>query len=118
MAPPQDAHWSILTMAPTLALRGSLLCPVVRGGLGCGEFLWRAKAWCHRGGGPRQHLVVLDVEQPQPALLAHCQGNEAAKLDQLGFGEMLVETFPEHIDGLQPPCNRLCVGQGGLLAVP
>src|SRR5262249_30876751 len=118
MAPPQDAHWSILTMAPTLALRGSLPCPVVRGGLGCGEFLWCAKAWCHRGGGPCQHLVVLDVEQPQPALLAHGQGNEAAKLHQLGVGEMLVETAPERIGGLQPPCNRRRLGQSGPLPSP
>jgi hypothetical protein len=29
--------------------------------------------------------VVLDVEQPQPALLAHGQRDEAAELDQFGL---------------------------------
>src|SRR5690349_15806209 len=36
----------------------------------------------HRGRGAGQHLVVLDVEKPQPALLAEREPDHAAELDQ------------------------------------
>jgi hypothetical protein len=44
--------------------------------------------------------VVLDVEQPQPALLAHRQGDEAAELDQFGLGEVLVQPLPQRVTGI------------------
>src|SRR5690348_1830160 len=92
-------------------------CPVVAGGLRGGELLRRAEAGGHRGAGSGQHLVMLDVEEAQPALLAHRERDKAAELDQLGLGEMPVEPLPQRVVGLQPPRDRLRVGQGGLLAL-
>jgi hypothetical protein len=37
---------------------------------------------------------MLDVEQPQPALLAEGQGDKTAQLDQFRFGEMQVQPLP------------------------
>ncbi|HMH93807.1 MAG TPA: hypothetical protein VK586_22340, partial [Streptosporangiaceae bacterium] len=61
--------------------------------------------------------MVLDVEQPQPALLAHRQGNEAAELDQFGLGEVPVQPLPQRVIRIQPPGDRLRVGQRRLLPV-
>src|SRR5579872_4146780 len=104
-------------IAPSLACRGGgLPRPVILRGLGRGERLRRAEAGGHRGGRPGQDLVMLDVQQPQPALLAHGQGDEAAELDQFRLGEVLVQPLPQRVVGVQPPRDRLRVGQRRLLA--
>src|ERR1700722_18746184 len=90
--------------------------PVVLRGLGRGHRLRCAETRCHRGRRPRQYLVVLDVQEPQPALLAHGQGDEAAELDQFRLGEMPVKPVPQLIAGVQVPRDRLRVGQRRLLA--
>ena len=59
--------------------------------------------------------MMVDVEQPQPALLAHRQRDEAAELDQLGLGEVGVQPLPERVIGVEPPGNRLCISQRCLL---
>jgi hypothetical protein len=91
--------------------------PVVIGCLRLGQRLRGLEAGRQGGAGPREHLVVLDVEEPQPALLAHGQRDEAAKLNQLRLGEVLVKPIPERVVGVQPPGDRLRVGEGGLLPV-
>src|SRR5918995_1721832 len=53
---------------------------------GVGVFVTRR----HRRLGAREHLVMLDIQQAQPALLAHGEGDEAAELDQLGLAEVPV----------------------------
>src|SRR5580693_4074197 len=95
---------------------GRLPRPVILCCLRRGERLRCAKTRRHRGGRPGQHLVVLDVQEPQPALLAHRQSDEAAELDQLGLGEVLVKPLPQRIVGVQVPGDRLRVGQRRLLA--
>jgi len=95
---------------------GGLARPVAVGGLGGGEFLRRAEPGRHRRRRTGQDLVVLDVQQPQPALLAHRQGDEAAELHELRLGEMPVQPLPERVVGVEPPGDRLRVGQGRLLA--
>src|SRR5690242_1875078 len=92
-------------------------CPVVPGGLRGGELLRRGEAGGHRGVGSGQHLVMFDVEEAQPALLAHRERYEAAELDQFGLGEVPVKPLPQRVIGLQAPRDRLRVGQGGLLAL-
>src|SRR5258708_17752476 len=57
----------------------------------------------------------LDIKQPQPALLAHGQGDEAAQFDQLGFGEVLVQPRPQLIGGFQPPGNGFRVSSTSTL---
>jgi hypothetical protein len=61
---------------------------------------------------------MLDVKQPEPALLTHRQRDEAAKLDKLRFGEVRMEPVPERVGRLEAPGDGLGVGQGGLLALP
>ncbi len=58
---------------------------------------------------------MLDIKQPQPALLAHGQRDEAAQFDQLGFGEVLVQPRPQLVGGFQPPGNGFRISQSGLL---
>src|SRR5262245_9620323 len=58
-----------------------LICPILRRRLRVLEFLCVLIAGRHRGGCAREHLVMIDVEQPQPALLAERQSDHAAKLD-------------------------------------
>src|SRR5689334_8595578 len=60
---------------------------------------------------------MLDVEQPQPALLAHSQGDEAAELDELGLAEVPIEPLPERVVGIEMPRDRLGIGECGLLAL-
>jgi hypothetical protein len=61
---------------------------------------------------------MLDVEEPQPALLTHRQGDEAAELDQLWLGEVPVEPVPQRVVGVQPPRDRLRVGQAAFSRSP
>src|SRR5690242_20702560 len=93
------------------------LRPIVRRCLGGGKLLGVLVAGRHRGGGGGHHLMVVDVEKPQPALLAEGQPDHAAELDQLGLGEVLVEAVPERVVGLGAPDDRLGVGERRLLAV-
>ena len=48
-----------------------------------------------------ENLVVLDIQRPQPALLAHGDRNEVADLDQLRLREIPVQAFPQRIVGGQ-----------------
>jgi hypothetical protein len=57
--------------------------------------------------------VVLDVERPQPALLAHCQGDKAAKLDKLGLAEVPVQPLPELVGrSYSASVNDVAIGHG------
>jgi hypothetical protein len=60
---------------------------------------------------------MVDVEQPDPTLLAHREGDEAREFDQLLLTELGVQPLPEGVVGIQPPGDRLGVGQRGLLAL-
>src|SRR5262245_2513718 len=95
-----------------LALR-----PVVVTGLADGELLRAGEARRHRGVGAGHVLVVVDAEQPDPALLAEGQSDEAAELDEFGLGEVLAEPLPELVEVLLAPGDRLRVCEGSLLAV-
>ena len=61
--------------------------------------------------------MVVDAQQPDPALLTEGQRDEAAKLDELGLGEVLVQALPERVVGVQPPSDRLGVRKGSFLTV-
>ena len=61
--------------------------------------------------------MVLDIEQAQPALLSHGQGDEIPDLDQLRLAEMLVQARPEGVVHRQIPGNGLGIGERGLLAL-
>src|SRR5882672_2676835 len=71
----------------------------------------------HRRRSSGEHLVVVDVEQPQPALLPHGERDEAAQLDQLGLAEMPVEPVPERIIGVQVPGDCLGIRKRRLLTL-
>src|SRR5690348_1947328 len=81
-------------------------CPVVVGGLRGSELLRRAEAGGHRGAGSGQHLVMFDVEEAQPALLAHRERYEAAELDQFGLGEVPVKPLPQRVVGFRAPDRK------------
>src|SRR5918995_576504 len=65
----------------------------------------------------RHDLVVIDVEQPQPRLLAEREPDHAAQLDELGLAEVRVEALPERVVGRAGPDDRLRVRERGLLAL-
>ena len=96
---------------------GAGLGPIVRRGLRLLERVHGFEARRHRGVGAGENLMVLDIERPQPALLAHGQGHEIADLDQFGLAEMLVQARPERVVDRQVPGDRLRVGQRRLLAL-
>ena len=60
---------------------------------------------------------MLDIEQPQPALLSQREPDHAAELDQLRLAEMPVHALPERIVGIEMPGDRLGIGQRRLLAL-
>src|SRR4051812_31072681 len=91
--------------------------PVLRRGLALLELLARLEARRHRRARARHDLVVLDVEQPQPALLAERQRDRAAELDELRLAEVRVHPLPEGVVGLQPPGDRLGVRERRPLAL-
>src|SRR5262249_48795720 len=59
---------------------------------------------------------MLDVQRLQPALLPHRHGDEIANLDELRFGEMLMEPIPHLVVGLEVPGDRLGIRKRRLLA--
>src|SRR2546423_11798956 len=67
-----------------------LVRPVVGLRLGALQLFFGLEAGRHRGIGPGEHLMMLDVQGAQPALLAHRERYEIADLDQLRLAEMLV----------------------------
>src|SRR4051794_14038383 len=91
--------------------------PVLRRRLAALELLARLEPRRHRRARPGHDLVVVDVEQPQPALLAERQADRAAELDELGLAEVRVHPIPEGVVGLEPPGDRLGVGERRLLAL-
>src|SRR2546426_7792781 len=84
------------------------LRPVFGRSLRLGKRLGVLEPRRHRRRSPGKHLVVVDIEQAQPALLPHGERDEAAQLDQLALVEMPVEPFPERIIGVQVPGD--CLG--------
>lgn len=96
---------------------GLLSRPVVLTGLGGGDVGGSLETRCHGGGGSGHDLVVVDVEQPDPALLAHGERDEAGEFDQLLLAEVLVQARPELVLGVEAPRNRLGVGECGALAI-
>jgi hypothetical protein len=59
--------------------------------------------------------MVLDVEQPQPALLAEGERDEAAKFHQFRLGEIAVQALPAGVVVRQLPGDGLRVGERRLL---
>src|SRR4029077_16113 len=102
-----------------LRLRGllRLLRPIVRLPLRPLQLLLRSKPRRHRSVGAGQHLMMLDVQGAQPALLAHGERDEIADLDQLRFAEMLVQPCPDLVGRGQVPGDHLRIGQRCLLLV-
>jgi len=48
---------------------------------------------------------MLNIEEPQPTLLAERQSDHAAELDQFGLGELAMHAIPEGIVSVEPPDN-------------
>lgn len=67
------------------------------------------------GVGSGHVLVVVDVEQPGPALLTKGERDDAAELDKLRLREVLVQLRPQSVAVLLVPRDRLRMGKGGLL---
>src|SRR4029077_19696663 len=65
----------------------------------------------------RHDLVMLDIEEPQPALLPEREADHAAELDQLRLAELLVHAVPERIVGGEMPGDRLGIRKRRLLAL-
>src|SRR5580700_5157388 len=82
-----------------LAARGSARFPrpVVGSGFGLGERLRRLEARGHGCRGAHHHLMMLDVEGPEPPLLTHRDGDEIAELDELRLGEMPMQPLPQRV---------------------
>src|SRR3954449_12641645 len=60
---------------------------------------------------------MLDIEEPQPALLPEREADHAAELDQLRLAELLVHAVPECIVGVEMPGDRLGICKRRLLAL-
>src|SRR3954462_15996733 len=60
---------------------------------------------------------MLDVEEPQPALLPEREADHAAELDQLRLAELPVHAIPEGIVGVEMPGDRLGICERRLLAL-
>jgi hypothetical protein len=103
------------TRGPSDLHSASMLCPVARRLLRGGRALRRLETWRQCCIGPRQHLVMFYVQQPQPALLTEGERNEAAKLHQLRLAEMPVQPCPQVVIVRQVPRDCLRIGQSGLL---
>src|SRR5262249_10729294 len=110
--PPNVTAGAPLCGRSALALR-----PVFGRGLGVGELARVLEARGHRRGGAGEDLVVVDIEQAQPALLSEGQADHAAQLDQLNLVEVLVHALPERVVGRRVPSDRLGVRERGLLAL-
>ena len=55
--------------------------------------------------------MVLDIEEPQPALLAKRQTDHAAEFDKLRFIEMPVHAIPKSVVGVEMPGDCLGIGE-------
>src|SRR5712691_2438848 len=93
------------------------LRPVFRRSLRFGESLSVFEPRRHGRGRTGEHLVVLDVEQPQPALLSHGERDEAAQLDQLRLAEVPVHPFPERVVSVDVPSDRFGISERRFLAL-
>src|SRR6202011_2742579 len=62
--------------------------PVLISRLRALEFAGVLMARSHRGAASRHDLMVLDVEQPQPALLAQGEADHAPEFHELWLGEV------------------------------
>ena len=60
--------------------------------------------------------MVFDIEQAQPALLAHRQCDEAADFDELRLGKMFMEALPKAVVGIKMPGDRFGIGKRGFLS--
>jgi len=76
------------SLVPCTPGPGSLAGPVVGRRLGFRQRLRRLEPGCHRCRSARHHLVVIDVEHPQPALLAESESDRAAQFHQFRLAEM------------------------------
>ncbi len=86
------------------------LRPVAVAGLAGRELLGRPEAGSHRRVRAGEVLVVVDAEQPDPALLAEGQRDAVAQLDQLRLGEVRVQPGPERVEVALAPGDGLGVG--------
>jgi hypothetical protein len=91
--------------------------PVLRIRLGALQRRLGFESWCHRGIGSGQHLMMLDIERPEPPLLTHCECDEEADFYQLRLAEMLMQPCPQLIVDWQVPGDRLSPGERRLLPV-
>src|SRR5687767_12070667 len=97
---PTASSSSLLLLFPLVGFSGAPLArPVLRIRFralqGFGIFI----AGRHRRRGPREHLMMVYVEQAQPALLPHGERDEAAKLHQLGLAVVPMHALPERVVG-------------------
>src|SRR5262249_43293526 len=97
--------------------RGSALGPVVVRGQRLRHLLRGLEPRCHRGARPRHHLVVPDVQHPQPALLPEREPDGAPQFYEFRRGEMVPHPRAELVRRRQAPGDRLGVGKRRLLPV-
>src|SRR5262249_16849336 len=95
--------------------RGFGFCPIVRLRLAGFENFLGFKAGRHRSRRAGQHLMMLDIEKPQPTLLPQRKPDHAAELDKFRLLEMATHTVPELVAGVEPPNDGLGVGERRLL---
>src|SRR4030095_16626375 len=89
--------------------RRALVRPISSRGLRARELLSGLEPRGHRSLGAREHLVVVDIQKTQPALLAKRKADEAAELDELGLAEVPVQARPERVVGVEAVDDRLGV---------
>jgi len=95
-----------------LLLLSPILCRRLRLGQSGAGFESRR----HAAGSAGENLVVFDIEQAQPALLAHRQCDEAAEFDELRLGKMFMEPLPKAVVGIKMPGDRFGIGKRGFLS--
>ena len=122
-----DAKWLAVTINATTGpsnrrpsggrrLRSRFFVDPVKGtSLGPLQRLHGLEPRSHRSVGAGEDLVVLDVQRPQPTLLAHRDGNEIADLHQFRLREMRVQTLPKRVIRGEVPGDGLRVGKSGFL---
>ena len=60
---------------------------------------------------------MVDAQQPDPALLAEGEADEAAELDQFRLREVVVQRLPGRVVQVEAPCDGLGVPERRLLPV-
>src|SRR5262249_45373263 len=90
-------------------------CPIVCLRLGGFEILRGLKAGRHRSRRASQHLIMLDIEKPQPTLLAEREPDHAAELDKFRLREVATHALPELVAGVEPPNDGFGIGKRRLL---